>query len=123
MQNTTGTNSNLIDSKRVEGTTVFDPTGKHIGEIKRLVIDKVSGRIVYTIARFGGFLGMGSDEYTIPWNKLDYDTSRGGYVTEVTPELLKGAPNYARNTDDNWFDRDNERTLNDYYGSQYYWSE
>jgi sporulation protein YlmC with PRC-barrel domain len=126
MQNTsvaTGSNSNLIDSKRVEGTRVFDPTGKHIGAIKRLVLDKTSGRVVYTIAQFGGFLGMGGDEYTIPWNKLNYDTTLGGYVTNVTEEQLKGAPDYGRNPDDNWFDRNNERTLNDHYGSQYYWSE
>jgi hypothetical protein len=120
---TTPSNSSLIDSKRVEGTEVFDPGGKHIGSIKRLVIDKTSGRIVYTVAQFGGFLGIGSDEYTIPWSKLNYDTNLGGYVTNVTPELLKGAPAYARNTDDNWFNRDNERTLNDYYESPYYWSE
>jgi hypothetical protein len=78
---------------------------------------------VYTIAQFGGFLGMGGDDYTIPWNKLNYDTTLGGYVTDVTQEQLKGAPEYARNSDDNWFDRDNERRLNDYYGSQYYWTE
>jgi hypothetical protein len=50
MQNiskTSGSNSSLIDSKRVEGTDVFDPTGKHIGAIKRLVIDKTSGRSVH----------------------------------------------------------------------------
>jgi sporulation protein YlmC with PRC-barrel domain len=129
MQNATNAaatsgNSSLIDSKRVEGADVFDLNGKHIGTIKRLVIDKLSGRVVYTVAQFGGFLGMGGDEYTVPWNKLSYDTGLGGYVTDLTAEQLKGAPAYARNTDDNnWFDRDNEQTLNDYYGSQYYWRE
>jgi hypothetical protein len=90
--------------------------------IKRLVIDKVSGRVVYTVASFGGFLGMGGDEYTIPWNKLNYDTSLGGYLTDITGEQLRGAPAFGRNTDDEWFDRENERTLYDYYDSPYYWS-
>jgi sporulation protein YlmC with PRC-barrel domain len=120
--NRTATGSTLIDSKRVEGTEVFDPSGKHIGAIKRLVIDKVSGRVVYTVASFGGFLGMGGDEYTIPWNKLNYDTSLGGYLTDITGEQLRGAPAFGRNTDDEWFDRENERTLYDYYDSPYYWS-
>ena len=118
------TNSNLIDSNRVEGTDVFDPSGKHIGSIKRLVIDKVSGRVVYTVANFGGFLGMGGDEYTIPWNQLRYDTSLGGYMTDITEEQLKNSPDFGRNVrDDSAFDRANETTLNDYYGSQYYWTE
>jgi sporulation protein YlmC with PRC-barrel domain len=118
---TTGTSTSLIDSKRVEGTDVFDPAGKHIGSIKRLVLDKVSGRVVYTVASFGGFLGIGGDEYTIPWNKLNYDTSLGGYVTDITEAQLRNSPDFGLNNDDDWFNRDDERLLNDYYESPYYW--
>jgi sporulation protein YlmC with PRC-barrel domain len=114
--------SALIDSKRVEGTDVFDPSGKHIGSIKRLVLDKLSGRVVYTVASFGGFLGIGGDEYTIPWNKLEYDTSLGGYMTDVTEAQLRNSPDFGLNNDDDWFNRDDERLLNDYYESPYYWS-
>jgi sporulation protein YlmC with PRC-barrel domain len=116
------TNSSLIDSQRVEGTEVFDESGKHIGAIRRLVLDKLSGRVVYTIASFGGFLGMGGDEYTIPWNRLNYDTSLGGFVTDITETQLRGSPDVGRNNDDDWYDRDSERELNDYYDSPYYWS-
>ena len=119
--NQTG-NSALIDSKRVEGTVVFDPDGKHIGSLKRLVLDKLSGRVVYTVASFGGFLGIGGDEYTIPWNKLNYDLSLGGYITDITEAQLRGSPDFGLNNDDDWFNRDDERLLNDYYESPYYWS-
>ena len=27
---------------------------------------------------------MGSEEYAVPWNKLTYDTSLGGYRTDIT---------------------------------------
>ncbi len=114
--------TSLIDSKRVEGTDVYDPSGKHIGSIKRLVLDKVSGRVVYTVASFGGFLGLGGNEYTIPWNKLSYDTSVGGYVTDITEAQLKNSPDFGFDDDDDSFNRDNERQLNDYYQSPYYWS-
>jgi hypothetical protein len=33
----------LIESDRVEGTTVYDPQGNNIGSIKRLMIEKLSG--------------------------------------------------------------------------------
>jgi hypothetical protein len=33
----------LIESDRVEGTTVYDPQGKNIGSIKRLMIEKSAG--------------------------------------------------------------------------------
>ena len=35
----------LIESDRVEGTTVYDPAGNNIGSIKRLMIEKLSGRV------------------------------------------------------------------------------
>jgi hypothetical protein len=117
-----GTSTSLIDSKRVEGTDLFDPAGKHIGSIKRLVLDKVSGRVVYTVASFGGFLGIGGDEYTVPWNKLNYDTSLGGYITDITEAQLRNSPDFGLNNDDDWFNRDDERLLNDYYESPYYWT-
>jgi sporulation protein YlmC with PRC-barrel domain len=118
----TSTGSSLIDSNRVEGTEVFDPNGKHIGNVKRLIIEKVSGRVVYAVANFGGFLGVGGDEYTIPWNALDYDTGLGGFRTDITEEQLKNSPDFGRNNFDDWDDRANETTLYDYYGEPYYWS-
>ena len=64
-----------IESDRVEGTTVYDPQGTNIGSIKRLMIEKISGHVAYAVMSFGGFLGMGSEEHTIPWSKLTYDAS------------------------------------------------
>ena len=60
----------LIESDRVEGTHVYDSKGNHIGSIKRLMIEKMSGKVSYAVMSFGGFLGLGGDEHTIPWGKL-----------------------------------------------------
>jgi hypothetical protein len=35
----------LIESDRVEGTAVYDPQGNHLGSIKRLMIEKISGKV------------------------------------------------------------------------------
>jgi sporulation protein YlmC with PRC-barrel domain len=113
--------SPLIESNRVEGTAVFDPSGKHIGSIKRLVIEKMSGRVVYTVASFGGFLGLGGNDYTIPWNKLTYDVSLGGYQTDITESQLKGSPPFSQDPGWDYADREHERALNDYYDAPYYW--
>ena len=76
----------LIESDRVEGTVVYDRAGNRIGSIKRLMIDKKTGQVAYTVLSFGGFLGLGSEEHTIPWNKLDYDTGLGGFRTKASGE-------------------------------------
>ena len=85
----------LIESDRVDGTTVYDAKGKSIGSIKRLMIEKMSGQVAYAVMSFGGFLGMGEQEHTVPWNALHYDTSLGGFRTNVTEEQLRGAPAYS----------------------------
>jgi len=111
----------LIESDRVEGTNVYDPNGTHIGSIKRLMIEKVSGRVAYAVMSFGGFLGIGEEEHAIPWGKLVYDTSLGGYRTDVTEEQLRGAPAYSRDRNYDWTDRSRERELHDYWRLPYYW--
>ncbi len=111
----------LIESDRVEGTTVYDPNGNNIGSIKRLMIQKISGKVAYAVMAFDTFLGMGGEEHAIPWNKLNYDTSLGGYRTDITEDQLRGAPTFYRDRDYDWTDRDRERELHDYYGADYYW--
>ena len=49
----------LIGSDRVEGTNVYRSDGKKIGEIERVMIDKMSGQAAYAVMGFGGFLGAG----------------------------------------------------------------
>ena len=75
----------LIESDGSEGTTtVYDPRGKSIGSIKRLMIEKVSGRVAYAVLSFGGFLrdGCGRARHLgrgMPQaNYLGHATSRPG---------------------------------------------
>lgn len=117
----TRTGKPLIESDRVEGTTVYSMDGSDIGTIKRLMIDKISGKVAYAVMSFGGFLGLGADEHTIPWSKLDYDTSLGGYRTDITEGQLRGAPTFYRDDDYDWNDRERERELHDYWRTPFYW--
>jgi hypothetical protein len=113
----------LIESDRVEGTSAYDPQGNKLGSIKRLMIDKISGRVAYAVMSFGGFLGIGAEEYPVPWSKLSYDTQLGGYRTDITEQQLRGAPSFARDPDWDWSDREREQQLHEHYGAPYNWKE
>jgi PRC-barrel domain len=106
----------LIGSDKVEGTYVYDAHGQHIGSIERVMIDKRSGQVAYAVLSFGGFLGIGSDYYPIPWDALKYDTSLGGYRTNITEQQLKAAPKYQGNSWD-WEDYERRRKVYDYYNT------
>ena len=63
----TMTGKPLIESDPVEGAQLSTTRKAMISEdIKRLMIEKLSGRVAYAVMSFGGFLGMGSEEHTIP---------------------------------------------------------
>jgi sporulation protein YlmC with PRC-barrel domain len=82
----------LISSDKVAGTSVYDTEGSHIGAIESVMIGKADGRVAYAVLSFGGFLGIGTEHYPVPWPALKYDTRIGGYVTGITREQLQGAP-------------------------------
>lgn len=84
----------LIASNKVEGTTVYNPDGEKLGSIYNFMVDKFTGRVEYAVLQFGGFLGMGSDYYPVPWALLDYDEDKGGYVVDVDQKTLESAPHF-----------------------------
>jgi len=84
----------LVLSSRVTGTPVYDQAGTRLGHVDDLSIEKGSGRAIYAIVSFGGFLGIGEKFHPVPWALLTYDVDRGGFVVPLTPAVLKGAPNY-----------------------------
>ena len=110
----------LIASDKVEGTKVYGADNKHIGSIKRVIIEKRSGRVAYAILGFGGFLGVGEDHYPLPWAKLTYDENLGGYRTDVTSDQVERAPKYRGGEEFDW-NEENGRRVYDYYGVMPYW--
>ncbi|MDR6888121.1 MULTISPECIES: PRC-barrel domain-containing protein [Variovorax] len=110
------TSSNpVISSERVEGTTVYNAAGDKLGTIDDLMIDKVSGQVRYAVMEFGGFLGMGTDRYPIPWPMLKYDLSQDGYVVPLDKAQLEGAPKYASDRVPD-YDDTYSGTVDKYYG-------
>ena len=110
------TRGRLIAADQVEGTSIYNAKGESLGSIEDVMIDKVSGRIAYAIAGFGGFLGIGNRHYPLPWDKLKYDTRMGGYVVDLDRRVLEGAPSYSDTETVGWQDPAYGRRVYDYYG-------
>ncbi|WP_341678458.1 PRC-barrel domain-containing protein [Niveibacterium sp. SC-1] len=89
------TQGDVISSDKVEGTNVYNTAGEKLGSIDDLMIDKQSGQVRYAVLEFGGFLGMGTDRYPLPWSILKYDTAKDGYVVPLDKDRLDKAPHYA----------------------------
>jgi len=107
--------SRLIGSNKVEGTAVYGRDGRRIGSIYNFMVDKRSGKVEYAVMTYGGFLGMGTRYYPMPWDILSYDTRLGGYRVEMTERDLERAPSFDRDSEPN-FDRRYDDRVRGWYG-------
>ena len=111
----------LIGSDKVEGTDVYNSAGDRVGTIERVMIDKISGKVAYAVMSFGGFLGLGSDYYPLPWSLLTYNERLGGYEVNVTEDQLRRAPKFRKDEPWAYGSRDRESELYSYYNVTPYW--
>jgi hypothetical protein len=114
------TAASLIAADKVEGTNVFNRKGEKLGSVDDIMIDKASGRAVYAIMSFGGFLGMGEKHHPLPWTTLNYDTKLSGYVVDLDKKLLEAAPSYDSDGNFEWT-ADYGRKVDSYYKAPSYW--
>jgi hypothetical protein len=113
------TSGTLIAADKVKGTNVYNLAGDQLGSVQEIMIDKVSGRVIYAVMSFGGFLGMGEKHHPLPWATLKYDTQKGGYVVNLDKKL-EGAPSYDRGSEFKWTP-DYGRKVDSYYKAPSYW--
>ena len=114
------TSGSLIAADKVEGTAVYNLQGERLGTVDDVMLDKVSGRAIYAIMSFGGFLGIGEKYHPLPWSTLTYDESMGGYVVNLDKRVLENAPTYDMNRDFSWTP-DYGRQVDRYYNAPSYW--
>jgi hypothetical protein len=115
------TTGSLIAAGKVDGTTVYNTRGEKLGNVDDIMLDKVSGRAIYAVMSFGGFLGMGESQHPLPWSQLKFDTGMGGYVVNLDKKKLEGAPNYDRGAPFEWTS-DYGRKVDKYYDTPSYWA-
>ena len=86
----------FIESDRIEGTAVSSSDGALTGRIKRLIIEKASGRVAFVVVAFGDVV------HAVPWGTLHYDPGFVGYRTDIAERQLRDAPAFARGEDHDW---------------------
>lgn len=113
------TSGSLIAADNVNGTDVYNTAGEKLGEVDDLMIDKVSGRVIYAVMSFGGFLGMGEKQHPLPWSSLNYDPQKDAFIVNLDKKQLEAAPTI--DNDEFEWTSDYGRTVDKYYGAPTYW--
>ncbi len=119
-ETTSITSGRLIAAEKGNGTNVYNLAGDKLGSIDDTMTDKVSGRAIYAVTPFGGFLGMGEKFHPLPWAKLKYDAQKDGYVVNLDKKVLEDAPYYDSDREFAWTP-DYGRKVDSYYGTPSFW--
>ncbi|MBC7624759.1 MAG: PRC-barrel domain-containing protein [Aeromicrobium sp.] len=110
-----------VKASSIIGTSVVNPKGDSLGDIKEVVIDPRSGRVAYAVVSFGGFLSMGEKLFAIPFSSFEYDVGNSQYILAISKERLETAPGFDS---DNWPSMADEtwnRDVYSYYKRPPYW--
>jgi len=111
----------LISSRRVEGTPVYNTRGEKLGNVHSVMIGKRTGQVAYAVLSFGGFLGMRGHVHPVPWELLTYDVDLDGYAVELSREQLKNAPVMSLDETDRPRKREDDEAVSEYYGTMNWW--
>ena len=118
-----GPGPEVMDAATLIGDKVVNAAGEGLGEIEAIMLDVRSGRIAYAVLSFGGFLGMGSKLFAIPWSALTLDAKEKRFVLNVSKEKLENAEGFDK---DNWpsmADMTWAVRMHKYYDVVPYWEE
>jgi hypothetical protein len=116
------TSGSLIAAEQVEGTSVYNLQDEKLGTVDDIMIDKVSGKAIYALMSFGGFLGIGEKYHPLPWSTLKYDEVKGGYIVNLDKRMLENAPTYDMMDEDFRWTPDYGRQVDKYYNVPTNWS-
>lgn len=112
----------VLGASTLTGDPVKNLAGEDLGTIEEIMIDLSSGRVGYCVVSFGGFLGVGSKLFAVPWSAMRVDTEDQSFVLDVSRERMKEAPGFDK---DNWpdmTDREWGNRIFGFYSVPPYWS-
>ena len=105
----------LLTSTSIIGDKVLNPKGEHLGTIKDVMIDLISGTIEYVVIGFGGFLGIGKKYFALPYPMLELNAKDQVFILAQPKDVLENAPGFDK---EHWAE-----TNTHLYDSIAYWGE
>jgi sporulation protein YlmC with PRC-barrel domain len=83
-----------LSATSIIGDSVHNNKNEHLGEIKDVMLNIVTGNIEYYVIEFGGFLGIGIKYFAIPFRLLQVDAANKSYLFNQSKEALEKAPGF-----------------------------
>jgi sporulation protein YlmC with PRC-barrel domain len=118
-----GPGPEVMDAATLKGDNVVNSAGDDIGGIKAIMLDVARGRIAYAVLSFGGFLGVGSKLFAIPWSALTLDAPERRFLLDIDKETLENAPGFDKDHWPSMADQSWATRVHDFYKVRPYWDD
>jgi hypothetical protein len=89
----------LRRTNELQGVRVINGHFEKLGELREIIIDLRTGRVMYGVLAVGGVLGVKEKLHPIPWQALKLDCGWQCFVLDVAKERLRAAPEFEQ---DQW---------------------
>jgi sporulation protein YlmC with PRC-barrel domain len=110
-----------IDSaKKLIGRAVDTTQGEKIGDLKDMIVDLESGRVLYGVVSAGGFLGIGDELTAVP--PAAFTSSAQDKLTmNIDKEKLKAAPRFTKDQESKLGDAEFAKQVYQAFGQTLEW--
>jgi sporulation protein YlmC with PRC-barrel domain len=86
----------ILSMNILTGHKVQNAAGEDLGKIDDLVLDEHTGRVLYAVLSFGGFLGMANRLVAVPWRRLRLKGNQKTFILNIDKETLQHAPTFDK---------------------------
>lgn len=110
----------IESAKKLIGREIQTTQGQKAGELKDLVVDLESGRVLYGIISAGGFAGIG-DELTVVPTAAFTSSTDARLTIDADKEKLKGAPRFTKDYETKLSDAQLIKQAHQHFGQNMNW--
>jgi sporulation protein YlmC with PRC-barrel domain len=107
-------------ARKIIGRQIQTTQGQKVGELKDIVVDLESGRILYTIVSAGGFLGI-NDELTVVPTGAFSSSSDARLTIDADKQKLTAAPRFTKDREANLRDVEFAKQVYQHFGQSFDW--
>lgn len=108
-----------LRASEVQGMSIQNEAGQDLGNVRDLVLDTNQGKVKYIAVAYGGFLGLGSKLFAVPFEAFEVRTQDDDHVLllNVNEETLRKAPGFDSDSWPNMADAEFARSIDAHYGT------
>lgn len=102
----------IVSADILSNFAVYNQAGEMLGQIKELMVDLVSGHIVYIVLSFHGATAASNKLFAIPWHILSVDIDSHACILNIDSNQFDQAPNFNHR---NWLSQAEYQSVRQVY--------